>query len=575
MGVPVLAGFLAGDVAAGLVATLGAFTALYGNDRPYRNRAVLLAVIAASFALSVMLGIQASRVGYLVIPAVVLVAVASTFLCNALRTGPPGAYLFALACAAGAGMAPRYLPVTEAGMLVFAGGAFAWLAHMAGVFFKARGPEAAAVIAAAHATARLAGAVGSSTEDGARHGAAVSLYHAWTVLVTWQPARPRPSAALGDLRALNRELHRIFSAIPDASAASGAALEAAAQRARSIAARVRERTEPQDPGKPVHVPLGHHGPLESLREHFRPWSPTLLATTRVGLAAILAGAVGIALGLERAYWAMAAAVLILHQGLDFRRSLRRGIERMGGTFAGLVVAGVVLASDPQGPWLAATLMLFVFIIEMMVLRNYAVAVVFITVVALLIASGGEPVADMGQLLWARGVDTFIGCATGLLVLVLMAWRSVEIRIPLELVGTLVAVKRVLAHAAEGDVASGPARRARRDLQQHTITLLQAYDAGMGATPWNRAAAARSWPAVSAAQRLAYRALSLCWKLESAGAARKAVARATFGPQGAQQVGRALLELARAIHGVAPPAPIAQLPAFLDTEIRNLHELLVR
>src|ERR1700746_4035623 len=37
---PVVVGWIAGDVAAGVIASFGAFTALYGADRPYRNSAI-------------------------------------------------------------------------------------------------------------------------------------------------------------------------------------------------------------------------------------------------------------------------------------------------------------------------------------------------------------------------------------------------------------------------------------------------------------------------------------------------------------------------------------------------------
>ena len=37
MGAPAPAGWLAGDLTAGLTATSGGFTALYGDGRPYRN----------------------------------------------------------------------------------------------------------------------------------------------------------------------------------------------------------------------------------------------------------------------------------------------------------------------------------------------------------------------------------------------------------------------------------------------------------------------------------------------------------------------------------------------------------
>jgi uncharacterized membrane protein YccC len=574
MGVPVLIGWLAGDVAAGLMATIGAFTALYGNDRPYLSRAIHLAVIAVCFALAVTLGVWAAELPLMVVPTIVVIAMVSTFLCNALRTGPPGAYMFALACAAGTDMPISHLSIAQVGLLVFAGGAFAWLAHMAGALVQPRGPERTAVVAAAQAIARFVATVGTPGEDGARHAAAMALHHAWTVLVAYQPAQPRPSGSLSRLRALNRELHLLFVGVMNASGTDGTSLADTADKARAIAAQAKATSDRDEPTNPAHIPLGHHGLLESLRENLRPWSPVLLAAARVGVATIIAGTIGAMLDLERAYWTMAAAVLILHQGLDWMRSLQRGIERMSGTLIGLVLAGAILAIHPQGLWLVVTLMLVQFTIEMLVIRNYAVAVVFITAAALTIASGGQPATDIGHLLWVRGEDTFIGCLTGLAILALTSPRSVEVRIPRELVSALVALKKVLAHVAKGDATSHAARRARRDLQHRTISLLQAYDASVGATPWHRDAAERSWPTVSTAQRLAYRVLSTCWAMENAGTGSAEMARRLFGSDGEKEIGHALLELSNAIHAGTKPAPLPHLPEFLDTEMRNLHDSLV-
>lgn len=56
MAVPVLVGWLAGDTAAGLIATIGGFTSLYGSGHPYLNRGAFLAVVVACFAAVVALG---------------------------------------------------------------------------------------------------------------------------------------------------------------------------------------------------------------------------------------------------------------------------------------------------------------------------------------------------------------------------------------------------------------------------------------------------------------------------------------------------------------------------------------
>ena len=113
------------------------------------------------------------------------IAIAAVLVCNALAVGPPGAYMFVLACAAGTGVASEHLSPWRVGLLVFAGGAFAWLVHMSGSLTGVRGPEKAAVAAAAQAVARFVDAVGSSSEGSARHRAATALAQSWNVLVTF------------------------------------------------------------------------------------------------------------------------------------------------------------------------------------------------------------------------------------------------------------------------------------------------------------------------------------------------------------------------------------------------------
>ncbi|NLG58645.1 MAG: hypothetical protein GX538_00580 [Gammaproteobacteria bacterium] len=59
-----------------------------------------------AFALVVAIGNAVSSVAWAVVPTVAVIAMVSTWLGNALRIGPPGAYMFMMACAAATAM-PR------------------------------------------------------------------------------------------------------------------------------------------------------------------------------------------------------------------------------------------------------------------------------------------------------------------------------------------------------------------------------------------------------------------------------------------------------------------------------------
>jgi uncharacterized membrane protein YccC len=575
MGVPILAGWLAGDVAAGLMASIGGFTALYGSGRPYMDRARQLALIALAFAVAVGLGLWVGATTWAVILVVALIAMLSTWLANALRIGPPGAYMFMLACAAGTAMPTSHLGPVDAATLVLGGGAFAWLVHMGGALAWPRGPERNAVTAAGKAVVAYLEAVGSARENAARHRAAFLLHHAWDTLVSRQPARARRDGRLSRLRTLNRELHLCFA---DAMAAASRGLPVPSgllDDANRLIAQV--GTLQGLPGTAGNdVPLGHPGSFAALREALQPGSGTRRVLLRVGVAALVAGTLGAAVHLERAYWAVAAAVLVLHQGFDWQRMLQRSVQRLLGTWIGLLLAGAIIAMHPQGPWLVLVVMALQFTIEMVVMRNYALAVVFITGAALTIAAGGQPVESPGAYLLARGIDTLAGCGVALLVFRLIPPRTAQERIPEHLVRMLHAVDAVVPHLAAGAVTTPAAKAARQRLQHASFALAQAHEDGLSASRLQRRVAEQGWPAVAAIEQLAYRTLSAYWALERRDAdAARASAASMFGHHGQARVHRALDLLANAVRDRQSPAPIGPMPPLLATELDQLHGCLSR
>jgi uncharacterized membrane protein YccC len=281
------------------------------------------------------------------------------------------------------------------------------------------------------------------------------------------------------------------------------------------------------------------------------------------------------LDLERAYWIVAAAVLIVHQGWDWNRSLQRGLERIIGTLLGLALAGTVLWLAPQGLWLAFTLAVLQFLICMLVGHNYALAVIFITGAAITMASGGYAVENIAELLWARAIDTIIGCAIGIGVLLVTAPRALAVPIPQELAAALDAAQELLKFAAAGDAVSPGAKRSRRNLQHRAIALLTAYELGAGARQQDRRFAEGLWPAVVTAQRVLYRLLAFCWTLEEAGNGAGNVALAAFGASGQISLSAALEDLSSAIT-LGQIVPISSdLPGFLKEDLEDLSRALVR
>ncbi len=557
MMVPIFVGWAAGDVSAGLVATIGGFTSLYGSGRPYLNRAMYLGAIAVSFAVVVALGDWAAASPWSGVLVVTVIAMIAVLICQALSVGPPGAYMPVLACAAAVGIATEHLSPLWLGVLVLAGGAFSWVVHMTGALVRPRGPERAAVAGAAEAVATYI----ETTSPDARHRAAQLLHEAWITLVTFQPMRPKPDDALFRLRMTNRRLHVLFAEAMAAAdrghpmSVDGAAL---ARQLGSV---------PDDLGGSSEglIPLGRPSVGTLLRRAVAPGAPPLTAALRTAVAVAIAGAVTVGLNMDHAYWAMAAAVLMLHQGFDWRRTVQRGIERTLGTWLGLVLAGGILIAAPGGPWLALIVGTLQFLIEMFVVRNYTVAVIFITPAALTIASGGHHITNVPDVLLARGIDTVIGCAVALLVLWFTRRGHAAARPAQAIAATLDAVAVVVGHLAAAAVTTGQARNDRRDLQLRAMAMLPVYDTAIGGSARSRVAAERLWPAIVATEQLAYRTLAAAWATERSGA--------PVTPGDAEQLTTTISGLADAIRSGRHADHITEPPAFGASEIQAIQASL--
>ncbi|MBR0848434.1 FUSC family protein [Bradyrhizobium diazoefficiens] len=520
-GICMVAGWLLDDQAAGLMANLGTFVALYGSGRPYHNRAILLALIAGGLVVCVVAGAEAAVVPnpWVSVAVAALIATLASFLCTALNVGPPGAYILMLACATGTAMVGQASHPGRIAVLVAAGGTVAWLLHMLGALWERRRPERRAVANAALAVADFIDSTAHSRSDLPRHRAATTLHDAWRALIAWQPAGDADTD-LRQLRACSRKLHGLFAAAVREGSAGGSPGPAASAEARTIMSRVAEL-----PSEPALA-----GPNER-RAFFRrremiassfAWTlqPPLIAT-RVGAAALIAGAAGVMIGLERSYWAAAAAVLVLYQGLNWVLAMQRGFERTLGTMLGLILAATLTWLHPGGVALIGCIVLLQFIGQLFVVSNYAFAVAFFTPMALLMAGpGSASVSDVNELLLARGLDTILGCAVGLAVL-LVTYRTGGSTVRRAIAETLAAAKLVLPFLARGEVTTIEARTARRRLRSNAFGLILLYEEQAGGTGRARGEADRAWPAIVATQRLAFRILGACWEIEAAGNAAKA------------------------------------------------------
>lgn len=134
---------------------------------------------------------------------------------------------------------------------------------------------------------------------------------------------------------------------------------------------------------------------------------------RFGVAAAAAGSLSTALGIGHPYWAIVAAIVPV-AATSLSHSLTRATHRVAGTVIGLGVAWLILAFQPSGLVAIVIVVALQIAAELLVGRNYGLALVFVTPLALVMVALAHP-TDTTALIVDRGVETALGTAVALLV----------------------------------------------------------------------------------------------------------------------------------------------------------------
>lgn len=306
IGLPTLGFAIAGQPALGLLASSGAFTALYLAGRSRRQRAISLPFIAAGLILASAIGVVSSGSLALSLAAIAAVAIVAAILCLGFSAGPPGGLFFVLVAGVGS--------------------------HLAG-------PPS----------------LGGAGLDGGLVVGMLAIGCAIAYLVVLSPlllaSRRRADATLHEMR------------------------------------------------QPFHFALD---------------DISRIIVTRIAIGAVIAALLSAPLGIHRAYWVVLTVVVILQNGHRIRLTALRAIHRVLGTLFGVGVFALIALADPRGIVLALVLMALQFTVELIVIRNYGLALVLITPLALTISAQS---GDVGATVADRVVDTVLGAAIAVIVLI--------------------------------------------------------------------------------------------------------------------------------------------------------------
>lgn len=143
---------------------------------------------------------------------------------------------------------------------------------------------------------------------------------------------------------------------------------------------------------------------------------------RVVLAAAISGLVGAGFGVQRVYWVVIASIAILQTTHTHPVVAVRAAHRVLGSVLGLCLFGALAVMRPAGLVLVGLLALLQCAAEVVIVRNYGLALAFITPIPLLISTASHA-EDLRAIIADRLVDTLLGAAVALVVF----WSAVLLR----------------------------------------------------------------------------------------------------------------------------------------------------
>lgn len=166
--------------------------------------------------------------------------------------------------------------------------------------------------------------------------------------------------------------------------------------------------------------------MRKLRIHLRLKDATFSNALRMSVGLCAASLAAQALDSPRGYWTAVgcAATLV---GTTVMGTLHRAIQRALGSVIGVLVASVILSLHLRSLALAMCLFALQTLAELFIARNYGIAVIFITPLAMLIAEASPTGLDPHAALFWRLADTLLGCAMGLAIRLLWHIPSRRLR----------------------------------------------------------------------------------------------------------------------------------------------------
>jgi uncharacterized membrane protein YccC len=539
-GFPVIIGLLTGQLHLGLLGGIGSFSYLYVFNEPYAARAKKIFFVAIGISLSVALGTLAAPYPLIVVLMVGLIGAIATFIFGLLKIPGPAAIFFVLSFAMTTGMTidPSAAPIRSG--VVLMSGIFAWIISMVGWFFNPHGPEIKALKQVYCALAAFSEAINSKDINSARQRTVNALKEAEeTLLIGYIPWKN--SFFFNRLFLLNEHANKLFLAMLELHSNGNTKLpKEFGEMIRKLSMGIELKDGdtikidplPQELDKEYHnfleiiydveaiinIPLTYIGHVVLSKPSLKMKltracdkdSIVFINAVRFGIVLSISTMIAFSFPFTRPYWITLSCASVM-LGSTILSTFHRAIQRSCGTIIGLMLAIIIFKLQPQGLMIVIINMCLTAMTELFIAKNYAVAAVFITPNALLIAETSTQIHNVSYFVTARITDILIGSMIGLIGTYIIGHRSASSRLPDLMVKLIRSQARVLVRLASNNKGnnSDNTKWIKEKMETNLMNFKMAYTTALGEIPNNDEMLEMMWPVFFSLEHISYLLYQTC------------------------------------------------------------------
>lgn len=532
---PLVIGILANQLRLGLLAGMGSFSYLYVFHEPYAQRAKKIFFVAIGISLSVALGTLVAPYPLLIILIVGLIGASTTFIFGILNIPGPASMFFVLSFLVVTGMPVNPSEVFIRTFVVFTSGIFAWTISMIGFFIKPHGPEIKVIKKLYLSLGEFSESIGGENINESRNRAVNALKEAEETLLTgyipW-----KNSFLYNRLSLLNEEANKLFLEMLELHSNKNTKIpkeltDMIRKLSMAIELKDGEIVEINQPNHEIHnnyekflqiiydVQAIINIPLEYIGSSIKISKPSLMMkftralntdsivfinAVRYGIILSISAIVAFSFPFNKPYWIPLSCASVM-VGSTIISTFNRTIQRSFGTIIGLIIAIIIFKLHPQGFMIVIVNMILTAITELFIVKNYALATIFITPNALLIAETSSQIHNITYFATARVTDTLIGVSIGLIGTYIIGRRSASSRL-LDFMANLIRSQAqlltILANNSE-KINYESIKLAKEKMGIDIMNFKTAYNTALGEIPRNEEMLDMMWPVFFSLEHITY------------------------------------------------------------------------